>query len=239
MEGSKLKTNQYEGYIGSVHGVSLLENKDLYAPACNDCHGNHGAVPPSVGSIREICGSCHPQNRDLFKASKLGKIFEENGLPQCESCHGNHFIPKPSDAMLDWEREAICKNCHPQGGKYKDFADEMFGIVHHLNTQLDTARVLVEESEIRGMEVSDLLFKLDDAHNALIQTRTSIHSFDLDFINETATPGIKAAEEAIEGAEASLGEFNYRRKGLFGASLIISILAILMYAKLRQSEKEG
>ena len=239
MKGFTTRTNQYDGYVKSVHGIALLEKKDIYAPACNDCHGNHGAIPPTVGSIEQICGSCHPQNRDLFKASKIGKIFDEKGLPECESCHGNHAIAKPTDDLLNWETQAICRNCHPQGGIYKDFADELFGIIHNLDTRLEDARHLVEQAEIKGMEISDLYFKLDDAHNALIHTRTSIHSFDLDFVNETAAPGLKATEEAMEGATASLAEFNFRRKGLFGASLIISILALLMYVKLRQTEKEG
>ncbi|MFC1747035.1 cytochrome c3 family protein, partial [Candidatus Neomarinimicrobiota bacterium] len=38
-------------YMGSVHGIALLERGDTAAPTCNNCHGNHGAIPPELSSI--------------------------------------------------------------------------------------------------------------------------------------------------------------------------------------------
>jgi hypothetical protein len=36
--------NQYEKFARSVHGIALLKKHDSGAPACNICHGNHGAA---------------------------------------------------------------------------------------------------------------------------------------------------------------------------------------------------
>ena len=60
-----IPTDQYEKYSKSVHGVALLQKHDLGAPACNKCHGNHGATPPGVESISKVCGTCHALNADL------------------------------------------------------------------------------------------------------------------------------------------------------------------------------
>ena len=52
----RLPTNQLEQFKQSVHGKALLEKGDLGAPACNDCHGNHAALPPE----RELGGAGLP-----------------------------------------------------------------------------------------------------------------------------------------------------------------------------------
>ena len=101
---------------------------------------------------------------------------------------------------------------------------------------MDSAKYLVELAEIKGMEISDLFFNLEDAHNALIHTRTSIHSFDTSFVRETAAPGIVASDEAKVGARLALSELDYRRKGLFIASFVITMFALLMYLKVKQVE---
>ncbi len=49
----KIPTNQYRLYVKSVHGVALLEKGDLGAPSCNDCHGNHGAVPLELNQFQK------------------------------------------------------------------------------------------------------------------------------------------------------------------------------------------
>ncbi|MFQ6007826.1 MAG: hypothetical protein ACE5K8_02640, partial [Candidatus Zixiibacteriota bacterium] len=64
-----IPTNQVVEYMQSVHGVALLERKDLGAPACNDCHGNHGAAPPGVSSLSAVCGNCHALEAELFNSS--------------------------------------------------------------------------------------------------------------------------------------------------------------------------
>ena len=83
MKEYDIPTNQYEEFTKSVHGVDLLEKHDLSAPACNSCHGNHGAIPPGVESISEVCGTCHALNAELFQASPHKKAFDEHNYPEC------------------------------------------------------------------------------------------------------------------------------------------------------------
>ena len=91
-DGSPLPTNQLAEYRDSVHGRALLQRGDLGAPACNDCHGNHGPAPPGVASVSRSCSLCHSANASLFDGSKHKQAFDEHGWAECSKCHGNHAI---------------------------------------------------------------------------------------------------------------------------------------------------
>ena len=238
MQEFDIPIDQYEKYARSVHGDALLNRNDIGAPACNDCHGNHGAVPPSISHISDICGTCHLNNQKLFQESHLGGIFLENGLGQCEGCHNNHEVLKPTDESLIWEEHSLCKKCHEDGGNAKQLSEDMYTVISSLRNKLESAKDRIHTAERKGMEVSDLFVHLEDVNQALIHTRTSIHSFNAGYVKETAESGFKAAQLAITGAEEALDGFDYRRKGLFVASLIISLLVVLLYLKIRQMEQE-
>ena len=87
-----IPTDQFVKYQRSVHGQLLLVQRDVSAPACNDCHGNHGAFPPGADSVAMVCGQCHPINKELFLASPHKTAFQRLGLPECVACHGNHEV---------------------------------------------------------------------------------------------------------------------------------------------------
>jgi predicted CXXCH cytochrome family protein len=160
MEGSGFPTDQYEKFASSVHGQALLDRKDVGAPACNDCHGNHGAQPPSVYSIADICGTCHVNNTELFKNSHLKDIFLKEGINQCEGCHNYHEIEKPSDESLKWADNEACSSCHEDTDAARIMGNTFYHILDSLNKQIELAKARVADAENLGMEVSDLYFDL-------------------------------------------------------------------------------
>lgn len=95
-----IPTNQYQDFLRSVHAAALLERGDTAAPACNDCHGNHGAVPPGVRSVAHVCGQCHGREATLFAASFKKPLFEELGVGECTVCHGNHRVLHPTPELF-------------------------------------------------------------------------------------------------------------------------------------------
>lgn len=95
-----IPTSQYEDYLRSAHAAALLERGDTAAPACNDCHGNHGAVPPGVSSVAHVCGQCHGREATLFGSSFKKPLFEELGVGECTACHGNHRILHPTPELF-------------------------------------------------------------------------------------------------------------------------------------------
>ena len=238
MADFRIPTNQFAEYEQSVHGVALFERHDLGAPVCNDCHGNHGAAPPGVESIAHVCGNCHVNNEELFRDSHLKKVFVREGIALCIGCHNVHAIAKPTDELLAWDHEGVCLKCHDVADRAaQDMANTFYGIIDSLKTEIAAADSLVELAEQKGMEITELLFATEDAHKALIQARTSIHSFSTDVVREQAAKGVDASQIAVAGAQQLLADFRFRRRGLFAASLIMTFLILLIYLKIKQIER--
>jgi len=95
-----IPTDQFAKYNTSVHHDALAVRGDLSAPTCTTCHGNHGAVPPGVDKVQNVCANCHVFQAQMYAKSTHSKAFQEKGLPGCVVCHTNHGIQMPSDAML-------------------------------------------------------------------------------------------------------------------------------------------
>ncbi len=239
MEEFNIPTDQYAKYQTSVHGKALLERKDSAAPACNDCHGNHGAQPPNIAHISDICGTCHVNNMNLFQSSHIADVFNKNQLGQCAGCHNYHDVSKPTDEFISWSDNSVCRHCHKETDQAKDLATSLYNIISNLKVQNSVAIEKVTLAGKKGMEVSELQYNLEDVHQNLIQTRTAIHSFNAEFVQKTAEPGFKAADEAISGADQALKEWLYRRKGLFVASLIISFLVVVVYLKVKELDDKS
>ena len=237
MAGYRLEHGVFDKYAGSVHGMALLEDEDTGAPACNDCHGNHGALPPEVNSLSEVCGTCHPNNQTLFEHSPMAGPFVADELHACMECHGHHAIDAPFDAMLDVVgSESICLDCHSEGDRGFEVADSMYVLLVSLVALSDSAESHRDQVAHVGMDDVDIAFALKDAHQALVQARTQVHSFQVAAVSDETTAGMEKAGEAIEMAGQQLQEHVKRRRGFAFAALFATILLIALYLKLRMIE---
>ena len=240
MSKYKIPTDQYEKYSKSVHGIALLKKKDLGAPACNSCHGNHAATPPGLSSISEVCGTCHALNAELFASSPHKKAFDERKYPECETCHSNHLIITATDKLLGVSKNAVCSKCHtpekyPEGYKV---AKNMKMLIDSLESAQKYANKLIDNAEQKGMEVDDEKFKLRDAHQALLEARTAVHSFnEKKFDDVVVGKGLKVTTEVIKDAQASIDDYYFRRKGLGIALIITILLAVGLYLYIKDYEK--
>ncbi len=234
-----IPTDQYAKYVKSVHGIALLKNNDLSAPACNDCHGNHGAAPPGIAHLSMVCGQCHAIEAGLFTESPHYTAFEENDFPMCETCHNHHDIVKPTDALVSLEDPGICGECHdPEEDTSAPAAvDTIQQSLKRLVLYTDSATAVLNEAHTKGMMTTDDEFLLKDAHQALISARTSIHAFNPDSVTTVAAKGDSTALKVLANAEALIGEYYFRRIGFLIATFIITILAIALYLKIRRMEK--
>ncbi len=194
----KIPTDQYKNYVQSVHGIALLEKGDLSSPSCNDCHGNHGAVPPGVESISKVCGTCHVLNMELFEQSPHKKAFDEHNYPECESCHGNHLVKQATDDMVGTQKPAVCVQCHSSEENKKGFlvAGEMKMLIDSLKNKDSVTTKILDEANQKGMDVSDATFSLKDVRQVLIQSRTTIHAFNLDKFKEQINEGFTIVNKA-------------------------------------------
>jgi predicted CXXCH cytochrome family protein len=239
MDGYGIPSDQVAKYTKSVHGVALFEKNDLSAPTCNDCHGNHGAVPPGVASVVHVCGMCHASEQDIFEKGRKGEIFRELEMPGCVSCHTHHAIRKPTEKMISFEQGGLCAECHdPDEEEPVATGTAIRGMLDSLVVTYDRAKAEVHEAEQKGMEVSEEDFLLRDAKQKIFESRAHVHSFDADALRPHADEGLKIASKALADAEGAIRDYHYRRRGFAVSTLLLTVLAALIYMKIRSIDRE-
>lgn len=237
MREYNIPTNQYDKFARSVHGVALLENEDTGAPACNDCHGNHGAMPPEVSSVTQICGQCHVNNMDYFQETKMAEAFIEDELHGCEECHGNHDVVRTTDEMVGGGESSVCTDCHDSGDRGYESAVAIRTYLDSLTTAYARAQELHQEVHRRGMDDVEIAFVMQEAHHSLIQARTLVHTFDPNEVAVKTREGTERAEEAIAMSHVAVQDFYVRRRGFGLATVFISLLAVALFFKIRQLDR--
>ena len=233
-----IPVDQFDKFARSVHGAALLERQDTGAPACNDCHGNHGATPPNVTSITQVCGQCHVNNLQYFSESKMAEPWVQEGFHGCEECHGNHEVVKTSDDMVGTGKGAVCAKCHDEGDKGFEAARGIRGLLAGLTTSYDEAESMRRDVHRRGMEDDEIAFLLQEAHQDLVQARTLVHTFDPARVGEKTKEGMERASKANELAIGQVREYGIRRLGFGMATVFITLLVVALYLKIRQMERK-
>ena len=233
MSGYKIPTNQFEEYSKSVHRDALMVRGDLSAPTCTTCHGNHGATPPGVASVANVCSTCHVFQAQLFDSSPHKKAFESAGLPGCVTCHSNHGIVHPTDEFIGTGDKSVCTQCHTAGDAGYDTAAKMKDHLGHLAASISSADQILGKAERSGMEVSQPKLDLAQARDTLTKARVSIHSFNLSRLETDIKPGFDVAAKDYQAGQKALADRNYRRIGL-AISLIaigLALAGLRMYIK--------
>ena len=237
MKEYKIPTDQVAHYQKSVHAAMLAQG-DTSAPTCTTCHGNHGATPPGVNSVANVCGTCHVFFAQLFEKSPHQEAFAKMGLPGCVQCHSNHEIVKPSDSWVGAGPNSVCSTCHTPGDAGLRSAQAIAQDLGRLNLAIAQADAVLDTAERAGMEVSNAKLELASAHEALIKARVNVHTFRDAEVQKVTDPGLEIAKKANQAGVAALQELNFRRKGL-GVALITILVAIAgLYLKIRQIESK-
>jgi len=237
MKAYGIPVHQVDDYKQSVHARALFEKKDLSAPVCNDCHGNHGAAPPEVTSIAFVCRQCHASAGDLFSKSPHKEAFDSLGMSECEACHGNHKILPPSDEMLAGGKNDICLQCHDTGTEPHQTGSKIKKEIDDFVTSSEAAGTLLASAERKGVEVSEARFKLQDANTALVLARNLTHGLSLAEIEASLGEGAKTLAEVKVRGEAALREAKFRRSRLVIATVFILLLAVALYLKIRDLKR--
>jgi len=236
MRGLGIPSDQYAKYKTSVHAQALYDKQDLSAPTCNDCHGNHGATPPGIASVANVCGQCHARQAELFQTSPHKAAFDQKDLAECITCHSNHAINKPNDQLIGTTDGALCINCHTSGDKGFVAAGQMRSRIDELIASLGRSTEILNRAERAGMEVSKPKFELKGASDALTHARVLIHSSSTAEVDKVIGPGLEVSSKGYEAGMAALAERKFRRQGLAVSLVFILFLAGLVYLKLRQIE---
>ena len=237
MAGRDIGTDQVEAYRSSVHGRLLFDDGDLSAPVCNDCHGNHGAAPPGLASVRNVCGQCHSVMADYFDQSGHGEIFNEADLAGCALCHGHHAVQPASDETLGERSVDVCLTCHTPPDTLGLEFERMQAVLDTLERARQASLRVLEEAENMGMEVSQALFDLGDVNNIQTRAHSAIHSFRVDPVREQVAAGLEITSRADERGIEALAEHRFRRVGLGLSSVVIVLLIIGLLLRIRELER--
>jgi hypothetical protein len=237
MAGYKIPTDQVVKYKTSVHWKAMTDKGDLSAPTCNDCHGNHGAVPPGVNWVGNVCGQCHSLTADLFKKSVHAKAFAEMGNPGCATCHENHGIQPPGDFMLGLGDKAVCSTCHSADDKGGKTATEMRALIDSLSGATQKAGAILLRADHAGMEVSQAQFDLNGAKDALVKARTAVHSYMVAPVKQEVEAGLAISSKAFERGVRAIEELRFRRVWLTVFLVVVLALAAGLVLKIRQVDR--
>jgi predicted CXXCH cytochrome family protein len=234
--GSPLPTNQLSEYQKSVHNAALTKGADLSAPTCNDCHGNHGAAPPGVGSVVNVCGTCHAVFAQKFATSVHAEIFDK----ACVECHGNHAVLKPSDEMVGADAPAICATCHSGADdKGAAAAAAMRRDIDRLRTGIERSAALISRVSNAGMEVSAQELALAGARSRLTLARTELHTFEPARMEPVVAEGLTIVAGVDAAGSEAVAELRYRRRGLVASLGAILLVIVALGLKIRQIERRA
>ena len=108
--------DQYTRSSDSVHDEAIDEGQ-LDAATCVDCHGSHNVQPPSEprDRISVTCGQCHGAIFTEYSESVHGlALFNEQSedVPTCIDCHGVHDISHPNATSFRVRSPQVCGDCH-------------------------------------------------------------------------------------------------------------------------------
>ena len=235
-DGSALPTHQFADYQKSVHYNALTKTNDLSAPTCNDCHGNHGAAPPGVGSIANVCGTCHAVFAQKFATSVHEPIFDKG----CVECHGNHAVLKPSDQMLSAAAPGVCQPCHNADDKTDKgaaAATAMRSDIEQLKNTVERTGGLIARIKNAGIEVSDEQLALREASSKVTLARTEMHGFDPTRITPIIAEGMTIAAAVDAAGQKGVSELRFRRRGLFASLAAILMFVVALGLKVRQIDR--
>ncbi|MBI4537723.1 MAG: cytochrome c3 family protein [candidate division NC10 bacterium] len=237
MAGYKIPTDVVAKYKQSVHYEALTKKGDLSAPTCNVCHGNHGATPPGVGSVANVCGTCHSVPAEFFAKSPHQQAFASMGLAPCVTCHSNHDVVKTGDEMVGTTDKAVCVTCHQaDSGGFRQAA-AMRASLDGLRESLTRATAVLDQAEHAGMEISQARFELRGASDALLKARAAIHLADAAAIQKLTEEGKQITAVAHAKGLKALEDLLFRHRGLWVSVGIIVLVIVGLVLKIREIDQ--
>ncbi|MEW6202633.1 MAG: cytochrome c3 family protein [bacterium] len=223
-------TDIVENYRKGIHGKRLLEDGDIGAPTCVTCHGNHGAAPPGVAEVVNVCGRCHANTRDYFEQS----AHFNNGI-ECVNCHDNHRNVHPTDEKFKSSDEGGCLLCHDLGD---DTPASKF--IKDLTDRLERARLAVKDAE-KEVKKAEQAGVIADAENLLlIEARAALtkwgpiqHSLSRENIEAVLQEASSKSEHIEENIDKYFKEQMDRHIKISIAMGFVFIVMLLVYLKYR------
>lgn len=264
MQPYGIPTDQFDIYSKSVHGVALLENKDVRAPSCASCHGSHDAKPPTSSTVVEVCGKCHTATQELYQQSRHSQL--QAAAPKCWTCHGTHDVSQPGSQLFfhTTAPDYTCSTCHDLNthtlrlelSRFAAEPDRRCDTCHHpdsdiyaqiqgisnavrsAETAYDDASKRIEEAARLGMITSDAEVELAGAKTSLIQAQAGVHTTKLKLVADLSADAKTKSDAAQALATAKVDESVFRREAMVVVLALILVSVLFLILLKRQLDRE-
>ena len=235
-QGKPIPTNQEREYWKSVHGVRL---RDLQpgVPSCADCHGTHGAAPPEVQQVAQVCGSCHAKTEEHFRQGPHALALRRTGRPRCIDCHGQHGIRMPGDRMLQGSSFGHCGACHQPSTRADLVSVQIRQLILGTNRQINEASRSLRRAELLHMDVADGWQQLSQAQTLLTGARDAQHTATVAEVRKLLgrdSDAEKAIKQTMTLAKVAVQGVRTRRNTLLLMGAFILAVCLIVYGKWRQ-----
>ena len=230
MERYGLSADAPDLYARSVHGLAVAAGRQA-SPACSDCHGHHGALPPRVGEAEQVCGHCHSVVQEQYEKSPHFLLETE---VQCVTCHGNHLVHTPSDASFVDQGPGNCSTCHGAADDPAlDVAAGMHEDLQRFEARIATSAGKLRQAAGRGLYLDQELGYLGDARGILVRARSLTHAASREELDDLLNRGLGMVDQT-EDSLAKLSRLDRDRR-LFTAVFFVLTAALavmlLIYAR--------
>lgn len=167
--------------VGEVVAIYKTSTHGKINTGCDGCHGGdssktekakahagHFIARPDTNATLEMCGNCHRQPLEFFKASRHFAVKPNVRRLDCVECHGVHGIGAASESFR-WPQ--FCAGCHgleylpPLPSPFQEMlslADDLGDRLHLLEAKgrPPGADLTAQRKEIRHM-ISELVHQTD------------------------------------------------------------------------------
>jgi t-SNARE complex subunit (syntaxin) len=118
-------------------------------------------------------------------------------------------------------------------------ASDLRQTLDEFESRYDAAGALLDRAERKGVEVSEIKYKLQDVHTTLISAKNLTHGLAVEEIRKTIAEGEKTLGEVNAAGEKAIGEAKFRRRGLIVATVCLAFLAVALALKVRRLKIRG
>ena len=241
MDKYGIPSNQFEQYKSGYHGQILygkISGKNpALVPNCATCHGIHGATPPGVKEIAEVCGNCHSTIVNYFKEGPHYAALQKIGGPRCFDCHGNHKNKLLTPEMFQGSAAGHCGACHADSDTV-ELAKDIQILIINTQDNLSDADKAIKSIENSGRNMQDLEELFNQAKTYYTEVGPITHALSpkkIKNLNEkvAANTGKILKEVALFNAK-----LEQRKKNLTYYLVIIFAILAMLYMKYSEVSKD-
>ncbi|MHC4134990.1 MAG: hypothetical protein ACYTDU_12835 [Planctomycetota bacterium] len=248
-DGEKMKpyglpTDSVARFLRGVHGRALRAER-RGAPSCAGCHGSHGATPPGVREVVQVCGQCHVNTQEHYRQSphrgssemQCRACHEEKGAGYrgagCTACHYTHETRAPGDWMYQGDEVGQCGHCHREPDASREIAAVIRAGRRRLEDAMEETRGAIRDAKARGLFIDQEEIYLRESARALVSLQPLAHSLDRALIDKALQDGLKRHDRAREVIAKRTTRLRDRRILVGGLTALLLLLTGLLAAKLR------